>query len=238
MSDTNIIKLMNTKRYINEFNKLIKEDQSVEKIIGALSILNAQTLTRSAMNIDMEEERKSIVSFSEFFIKEYGYREDIIEAMIENWGGDMPRILKLADMILEDEELEKYVQEYKNMDSKKRKELDILIDFIWNTRCQREIVVIIGEDETYDLNLNKNIFREELEDFKNSLIYLVMKANKFGGTLIFNKIYKEKMYICGWMVGGNMVHTITKSSLRDALEIEENGKRVPKKNVIYEEIVL
>lgn len=235
--NNNIIRIINRKRYINEFKKLIKDDDSVENIIDTLSILNAQTLVRGAMAKE-DEERKSIVSFSEFFMKEYGYREDILNAIIENWGGEMPRILKIAEAILEEEEFEQCLQEYENMNELKRKKLNILIDFIWNMRYQRDILAIIGEDDTYDLSLKKNIFREELEEFKNSLIYLVMKVNKFGGTLILNKIDKEKMYVCGWMIGGGQIFTITRQSLRDALEIEEDGKRVPRKNVIYEEITL
>ena len=235
--NNNIIRIINTKRYINEFKKLIKDDDSVENIIDTLSILNAQTLVRGAM-ANEDEERKSIVSFSEFFMKEYGYREDILNAIIENWDGEMPRILKIAEAILEEEEFEQCLQEYENMNELKRKKLNILIDFIWNMRYQRDIIAIIGEDDTYDLSLKKNIFREELDRFKNSLIYLVMKVNKFGGTLILNKIDKEKMYVCGWMIGGGQIFTITRQSLKDALEIEEDGKRVTRKNVIYEEITV
>lgn len=202
-------------KYIKKFKEHLARTKNV---VGSLSMLNAYTLG-IPQNL-LIQDAEDIIDFYDWFFENYEDDNNIWKGIYENWGEIGPRIFRLAEDFIEMENEAYFIEVYKNFENNTRKNVDNLVDYIWNLREQR-FLTFSYDDEDLDsefLEIPKTIKKAELNNYKKDLKLLIVKVVDLGGIFILRVCEKDEDSICGFLVSDNKIIKIDKKDLANTYD--------------------
>lgn len=220
-------------KYINKFNEHLARTKNV---IGSLSVLNAYTLGIPKKLIIQDSE--SIIDFYEWFYDRYENDKQIWKEINENWGFVGPRIFRLAEEFIDLGNKAYFFNIYENYDDNIKTNIESLIDYIWNLREKRFLTFSYIDEESLEeiendfLEIPKDIIKEELDEYKVDLKYLVIRFVELGGTFILRVSKSEEDHIYAFTSFNKEIRKKSKQELVDIYT--NNPKKFPKTEIFKE----
>lgn len=201
-----------------------------ERVVGALSIVNAISLTVGFEDGNAtEEDGAEVEEFVEWFYDLYGENDVILSAIDKNWP-DEARIFRLNRQIVTAQLAAEMRESWDSLQESEQEKAEAVTSLIWSHRVDREIMVTVSENDSYTMVFPKVIAKKELEAARNMLLFAVGDFMYRGGVMLYRKstgTKKDKVY--GFMSqelkGKRTVVSYPVEKLRIACETMPDGSR-------------
>ncbi len=221
---------------LQQFTTYLETHKKKSDIIDFLSITNARYLSYSR-NLS-EEKKKEVREFADYFYD--NFYDLMFPEMMANWGDD-PFILRLAEMLEHEEHVKERKKVIRGASANVRKEAATMADTLFAIREHRCFTLYYnyGEDTiTGTFELPMTIYRTELQDAKEELLYLCTIIVENRGTIVTRLLKGKQEEIFGIHVMPHGIwRPVSKEELRQASLVTPNGiKLEPEENVTYTEI--
>ena len=218
-----------SKHLIKDFKKLIRgkgvisnekfSDKTEEdKIVGAISIINAQSLSVLPNDED-------IIEFIEYFYKKYGENKRLFKQMERNWPYK-PRIFRLAERAEERLFEKKMEEKYENLSATKKRMVNKFIDYLFALPLGFHVSFTYGYDDySCAFKVESDFSDEDIEGAKKEIRYITIETLLTGGaaTIRYSIPDFDKEIVSGIRAKGQKFETVSASEMQWCMENQPDG---------------
>ena len=167
--------------YIDVVKKNVKDETNIDQMIQAVSFINTQLVVKLQTELKKKEKDEIIEAYDYIFPRMMTCQKNY-EKICKNWFGDYPLFFRVGMNLKYERELEEMEDGLKQFSRAKQEMFDKIVNEVWNKRYNRMIVV-----NATTLEIPKTIYRNELDDYKYSLMVSVYQFLKLqNGVFIFS----------------------------------------------------
>ena len=221
---------------LEKFKEHMKEAKSISDIIGILSVLNAEYISKCSFYDDIEDMpddfKNEIIEFASYFHEKFG--ESTAQARYENWGENDAFLLRTAESIIEYEDEKKAKEFYDNMTEGQKNEVNSFTEEIFSIRKDRILSFMWGDgdDGSCQLRIPRTIPKYDLDNLKADIKkYVTFIIHNRGALVVreFTKGFNVKEYeIYGYRVNPFGVwNAIKAKEMKKAHCTAPSGKKLP-----------
>ena len=218
-----------------QFQYWLGEHKKVSQIITFLSIQNAKILAMSKGDIHnlSDEMKMQIIEFAQWFDEDFD--EITWEARMYEWGEDDALILRVADMILEEQFINTVDETLKSLTDSQRKEVETLTEALYKIRKDRILTFSFSDMSANQIQIPKTVPKNELKLMKYEIMDSVIKMIVAGGQVIVREIHADKIYIYSYQTNPiGMWVPIEAEQLKEAYLVTPSGIELePEDDVEY-----
>ena len=206
-----------------------------EYIVEILSILSDHVQRYDSLDEkEQEEERNKILDFADFFYKNNCNNELLYEVMENEWEGNPPLVLEMAEYFKDYEIKKVYLEKYKELKDIERNNINMLHDYILRIRKKRNISVSYSDGNISGLEILKTLPKENLEYISDILKGILVKTYLIGGTVILRiDSGKGINTLNGFRLGNGKISSIKAEMLRGLIPQTPEGSGNNVKQVEY-----
>ena len=219
------------------FCRTCKDKRSAENVIHYISTINARILLYDTFDEDTKANmKKEIVEFVTYICKTHEGDETFYRKMRENWPDMPPRVMRMAQIFEQEDRIKDAIYTYRNFDNKRKKNTNVLADYIWNIRQDREISMAMNDGRSESFELSRTIPREYIEDCREWLDTLIVELLSLGGSLILRYVSPKKgarYIINGFRIKDGSVEVIKRDELKYCMELQPDGSMICADNEDY-----
>ena len=203
---------------------------NIEGVIGYISVINAQLLTKNRSERLTDE----IVEFTAFLRDLFEQDERIAKAAIKNWGEE-PYVYRLGIELETERYMKKYSDIFSKMSSSQRNHIDMLANYIFGIRAKRSITIVYQDNSIETLDISRSLPHDALDINKQYLHAMLTRFVADNGCgMVFRYKDKNMFHINGFRATDNRLVSIGKEELKFCMENQPDGSVKESPDEIYE----
>ena len=213
-------------QYIRMFMEQYKGTD--ESVIAGLSVLNAASVAQEGLNEEtfVEKYGDDIMEFFDFFIKNI-YTEGLEKKMLYNWGGELPRILRIGSFLAEERSIKEengiLDAAVSMLQGKRKRNAERLAEYFLQNG-DKERLITIGTDGMETARLLRPGYDEENRKDARRMAFRLFAA---GGSCVFRTCVDDEYEIVnGFRVTDGKPECISVKELRYCMQLQPDGRLV------------
>lgn len=221
------------KTLIEKFCSVVKEGETtVSDIIGILSVFNAQYLSKAQSGFSAAE-KEDVMDFYDFYME--NFYDLTIDQMEDNWG-DLPYILRLGGMFIDEENRDFLNSLIENITEKEKQEAKALAETLTQIRKDKLISVSTPSIQTqYTMykTIPKDFFRKAKEELYRLCCVMIHERGAMTIRAFNDKTQMQEIFGIQTIPIG-IWRPISKEEMINAHTLAPNGMRLaPEPGVEY-----
>ena len=213
-------------------------DKPLKNAIEMISVLNARSLIYESLNRNEQKKmRKEIIELGHYISDKYQNNDKFWTKINQNWAGEMPRILRMAEYFIEEAWIKEHEQLYDSLPETQRKNTDMLYRYIWHIRQNRFLTFTFSDNSCSILELPRTIYREELDTLRKILKGYLTEFINQDSSIIFRYVCpddRKKFIINGFRNSNGIIETLDRTELKYCMELQPDGTMEPMDDEIYD----